>query len=201
MQRGFRSSTRSCPRTRASLSIPKVSSFRDPQAEATELFERAAKRAREGDHDKAIQHHERALAIDPLRITGRRDLTMSRMARGDKVGADAELRRLLLLAPADAWAWVILGNLNFRQNFGLAERSPARRDSTKLTIGTGRFAFCASTSFGTFCAARLTKFTSAAWLASQRISRRGGESAHRPRALRVRTHDRESLAPCTSSSA
>jgi Flp pilus assembly protein TadD len=29
---------------------------------------------------------------------------------------------LLLLAPADAWAWVILGNLNFRQNFALAER-------------------------------------------------------------------------------
>jgi tetratricopeptide (TPR) repeat protein len=44
------------------------------------------------------------------------------MATGDKVGADAELRRLLLLAPADAWAWVILGNLNFRQNFSLAER-------------------------------------------------------------------------------
>jgi tetratricopeptide (TPR) repeat protein len=44
------------------------------------------------------------------------------MATGDTVGADAELRRLLLLAPADAWAWVILGNLNFRQNFALAER-------------------------------------------------------------------------------
>jgi len=44
------------------------------------------------------------------------------MAIRDNVGADAELRRLLLLAPTDAWAWVILGNLNFRQNFSLAER-------------------------------------------------------------------------------
>src|SRR5690606_28375883 len=42
---------------------------------------------------KGAQHYERGLAIDAL-----------------------------LLAPADAWAWVILGNLNFRQNFALAER-------------------------------------------------------------------------------
>jgi hypothetical protein len=44
------------------------------------------------------------------------------MARKDTAGAEAELRRLLLLAPADGWAWVILGNLNFRQNFALSER-------------------------------------------------------------------------------
>jgi len=91
-------------------------------AEARELFERASKRAREGDHDKAIQQYERGLSIDPLYVVGRRDLAMSRMAKRDNVGADAELRRLLLLAPAHAWAWVILGNLNFRQNFALAER-------------------------------------------------------------------------------
>jgi len=90
--------------------------------EATELFERGSKRSREGEHEKAIQQYERGLAIDPLHATGRRDLAMSRMAMRDNVGADAELRRLLLLAPADAWAWVILGNLNFRQNFALAER-------------------------------------------------------------------------------
>lgn len=79
-------------------------------------------RAREGDHQKAIQQYERGLAIKVLHATARRDLAMSRMATGDTVGADAELRRLLLLAPTDAWAWVILGNLNFRQNFSLAER-------------------------------------------------------------------------------
>src|SRR4051812_17148330 len=63
--------------------------------EAAELFDRASKRAREGDHEKAIQQYERALAIDPLDVTGRRDLAMSRMANGDTLGADAELRRLL----------------------------------------------------------------------------------------------------------
>ena len=90
--------------------------------EASALIERATKRAREGDHEKAIEQYERGLAIDVLHTTARRDLAMARMAKGDTVGTDAELRRLLLLAPADAWAWVVLGNLNFRQNFALAER-------------------------------------------------------------------------------
>ncbi len=33
-------------------------------------------------------------------MTGRRDLALSRMAKGDTAGADAELRRLLLLGAA-----------------------------------------------------------------------------------------------------
>lgn len=90
--------------------------------EASGIFDRAATRAREGDHEKAIQLYERGLAIAALQTTARRDLAMSRMAKGDKEGAEAELRRLLLLSPADAWAWVILGNQTFRQNFSLAER-------------------------------------------------------------------------------
>jgi tetratricopeptide (TPR) repeat protein len=90
--------------------------------EAADLFERGAKRAREGDYDKAIQQFERGLAISALSVTARRDLAMARMAKGETDGTDAELRRLLLLAPADPWAWVILGNLNFRRNFPLAER-------------------------------------------------------------------------------
>jgi Flp pilus assembly protein TadD len=65
---------------------------------AAELFDRASKRAREGDYEKASQHYERGLAIDALQTTARRDLAMARMARGDTVDADAELRRLLLLA-------------------------------------------------------------------------------------------------------
>lgn len=92
------------------------------RSDAAELFERASRRAREGDHDKAIKLYETGLAIDVLHTTARRDLAMSRMAKRDSPGADAELRRLLLLAPTDAWAWVILGNLNFRKNFALAER-------------------------------------------------------------------------------
>jgi len=91
-------------------------------AEAAELFERGVKRAREGDYDRAIQQYERGLAISALSVTARRDLAMARMAKRDTDGADADVRRLLLLAPADAWAWVILGNLNFRRNFALAER-------------------------------------------------------------------------------
>jgi tetratricopeptide (TPR) repeat protein len=95
---------------------------REAREEAAKLFDRASKRARAGDQDKAIQLYSLGLAIEPLHDVARRDLAMSLMAKGDKDGAGAELRRLLLLFPADAWAWVILGNLNFRQNFALAER-------------------------------------------------------------------------------
>ena len=91
-------------------------------AEVAKVVDRAATTAREGNHENAIQLYERALAIDAMHTTARRDLAMSRMAKGDKEGAAAELRRLLLLSPADAWAWVILGNQTFRQNFSLAER-------------------------------------------------------------------------------
>jgi Tfp pilus assembly protein PilF len=56
---------------------------------AAELFDRASKRAREGDYEKASQHYERGLAIDALQTTARRDLAMARMARGDTVDADA----------------------------------------------------------------------------------------------------------------
>jgi len=57
--------------------------------EAAELFERAAKRAREGDHEKAIQQYEGGLALDVLHTTARRDLAMSRMAKGDMSGTNA----------------------------------------------------------------------------------------------------------------
>lgn len=95
---------------------------RKAREEATKFFERASKRARDGDHEKAAQLYTLGLSIEPLHAVARRDLAMAVMAKGDKEGAGAELRRLLLLFPADAWAWVILGNLNFRQNFALAER-------------------------------------------------------------------------------
>lgn len=49
-------------------------------ADAAELFERASRRAREGDHDKAIKLYESGLALDVLHTTARRDLAMSRMA-------------------------------------------------------------------------------------------------------------------------
>lgn len=104
------------------LVIARPAIGRKAREDATKFFERASKRAREGDHEKAAQLYILGLSNEPLNTVARRDLAMAVMAKGDKDGASAELRRLLLLFPADAWAWVILGNLNFRQNFALAER-------------------------------------------------------------------------------
>jgi hypothetical protein len=44
---------------------------------------------------RSDRQFERALAIDSLQVTGRRDLAMSRIAKGDTLGDDSELRRLL----------------------------------------------------------------------------------------------------------
>ena len=85
--------------TEDALVISRPTPTKKRMDDAVELFDRASKRAREGDHEKAIQQYERGLAIDALQTTARRELAMARMARGDTVGADTELRRLLLLAP------------------------------------------------------------------------------------------------------
>jgi Flp pilus assembly protein TadD len=91
-------------------------------AAADDAVLRGSRRARVGDHPKAVELLRRGLAARPLLVPARRDLAMALMAAGDNPGAETELRRLLLLDPRDAWAWVILGNLTFRQNFALAER-------------------------------------------------------------------------------
>jgi tetratricopeptide (TPR) repeat protein len=91
-------------------------------AAADDAVSRGSRRARAGDHIKAVDLLRRGLSARPLLVSARRDLAMALMAAGDKPGAETELRRLLLLDPRDAWAWVILGNLTFRQNFALAER-------------------------------------------------------------------------------
>ena len=89
---------------------------------ADDAVSRGSRRARAGDHIKAVELLRRGLSARPLLVPARRDLAMALMAAGDNPGAETELRRLLLLDPRDAWAWVILGNLTFRQNFALAER-------------------------------------------------------------------------------
>jgi Flp pilus assembly protein TadD len=91
-------------------------------AAADDAVSRGSRRARTGDHTKAVELLRRGLSARPLLVPARRDLAMALMAAGDNPGAEIELRRLLLLDPRDAWAWVILGNLTFRQNFALAER-------------------------------------------------------------------------------
>jgi tetratricopeptide (TPR) repeat protein len=81
------------------------------QDEAARLAERAAKRATEGNYDKAISLWKRVLELNPSLHKARRDLAMSCMETGDTEGAKNHLIEVLRLNPGDAWGWVVLGNL------------------------------------------------------------------------------------------
>ncbi len=79
--------------------------------EATRLAERAAKRAGEGNYDKAISLWKRVLELNPSLHKARRDLAMACMESGDTDSAKNHLIEVLRLNPTDAWGWVVLGNL------------------------------------------------------------------------------------------
>ncbi len=94
------------------------------QDEATRLAERAAKRAGEGNYDKAISLWKRVLELNPSLHKARRDLAMSCMESGDTESAKNHLIEVLRLNPADAWGWVVLGNLYAKnqQDWATAEK-------------------------------------------------------------------------------
>lgn len=81
------------------------------QAEAARLTDKAAKRANEGNYNKAISIWKRVLELDPSLHKARRDLAMSCMESGDTESAKNHLIEVLRLNPGDAWGWVVLGNL------------------------------------------------------------------------------------------
>jgi Flp pilus assembly protein TadD len=94
------------------------------QDEAIRLAERAAKRAAEGNYDKAISLWKRVLELNPSQPRARRDLAMACMESGDTESAKNHLIEVLRLNPADAWGWVVLGNLYAKnqQDWATAEK-------------------------------------------------------------------------------
>jgi FimV-like protein len=94
------------------------------QEEAARLAERAAKRAGEGNYDKAISLWKRVLDLDPSLQKTRRDLAMAYMESGDNESAKNHLVEVLRLDPEDAWGWVVLGNLYAKnsQDWATAEK-------------------------------------------------------------------------------
>ena len=78
------------------------------KAEAARLAEKAAKRAGEGNYEKAINIFKCALQLQPSLHTARRDLAMAYVELGDVDNATDHLIEVLRLAPQDAWSWVVL---------------------------------------------------------------------------------------------
>src|SRR6266516_4600087 len=92
----------------------------DPKKkEAARLADRAVKRAKQGDYEKAIAIYKRVLELQPSFHEARRDLAMAYMEIGDVENATNHLMEVLLLDSGDAWSWVVLANLYIREKSDL----------------------------------------------------------------------------------
>jgi tetratricopeptide (TPR) repeat protein len=85
------------------------------QAEAARLADKAAKRAQEGNYNKAIGIFKRVLELQPSLHIARRDLAMAYVEVGEVDNATNHLIEVLRVEPKDAWSWVVLANLYIRE--------------------------------------------------------------------------------------
>ena len=81
------------------------------RSEAQRLFEKAAKRASNGEFEKAKDIYARVLELNPAMADARRELAMTLFELGDMPGAKDELIDALRLKPDDAWSYVVLANI------------------------------------------------------------------------------------------
>jgi len=104
------------------LSWPDTSSTN--KAEAERLAQKAAQRAKRGEHGKARDILKAALELDPSLTDARRDLAMVCVEMGEMDEAKNHLIEVLKLNPNDAWALVILANNYVREDedFDTAKR-------------------------------------------------------------------------------
>ena len=96
------------------LSWPDTSSTN--KAEAERLAQKAAQRAKRGEHGKARDILKAALELDPSLSDARRDLAMVCVEMGEMDEAKNHLIEVLKLNPNDAWALVILANNYVRED-------------------------------------------------------------------------------------
>jgi len=85
------------------------------QTEAARLAQKGAKRAAEGDYEKAIGIFKRVLELQPSLHSARRDLAMAYVEIGEVENAQNHLIEVLRLDPKDAWSWVVIANLYIRE--------------------------------------------------------------------------------------
>ena len=88
--------------------------------EATKLYERAGKRARDGDFARAAELYARVLKLNPALPAAHRDLAMSLVELQRTEEAKDALIDALRLKPDDAWSLVVLGNIYIQRPDGPA---------------------------------------------------------------------------------
>ena len=83
----------------------------EDQAEAGRLFERAGRRARDGEHERVAALCRQALSLWPALHEARRELVRAYLETDDRANAQAALWQALWLNPRDAWSLVTLAGL------------------------------------------------------------------------------------------
>ncbi len=86
------------------------------QTEALRLLEKAAKRAKSGEFQRAKGIYQRVLELDPAMADARRELAMTLFELGDMPAAKDELIDALRLKADDAWSYVVLGNIYMKHD-------------------------------------------------------------------------------------
>ena len=93
------------------LRIRSASPLEEDQAEAGSLFERAGRRARDGEYERTAALCRQALSLQPALHEARRELVRAYLETDDRANAQAALWQALRLNPRDAWSLVTLAGL------------------------------------------------------------------------------------------
>jgi tetratricopeptide (TPR) repeat protein len=105
------------------------------QTEARRLLEKAAKRAKSGEFQRAKDIYQRVLELDPAMADARRELAMTLFELGDMSAAKDELIDALRLRPSDAWSYVVLGNIYVKHDHDLETAARFFTRALELTPG------------------------------------------------------------------
>ena len=74
-------------------------------------FQKGIREAQQGDYRKAIKMFTKVLEIIPNHVDARRNLAMAHLELGNVAKAKEHLEECLKLDPANAWSFVLLGNI------------------------------------------------------------------------------------------
>ena len=79
--------------------------------ETQKIYQKGVREAQQGDYRKAIKTFTKVLESMPGHVEARRNLAMAHLELGDTAKAKGHLEECLKLDPANAWSFVLLGNI------------------------------------------------------------------------------------------
>jgi len=91
--------------------ITTVDRFVGKTQKVKKIFQRGVGEARQGNYRKAVSSFTKVLELLPEDLEARRNLAMAYLEMGDGDMAKRHLEQCQKLDPADAWTYVLLGNI------------------------------------------------------------------------------------------